>query len=173
MESLNTLTTGEAAVAGGFLGAFFACFLVFVAVVAVFTIIAGWKIFAKAGEKGWKILIPIYNSYIALKIVGMNFWGWFCSILGCSLIATLFGGLVYENTSAGYQLVSANPVGYIFLLASGILSLILGILFCVRLAKSFKKGIGFTLGLIFLPFIFEMILAFGSAKYDKKIALKK
>jgi len=34
------------------------------------------------------------------------------------------------------------------------------------LSKSFGKGVGFTLGLIFLPFIFLPILAFGSAQYQ-------
>lgn len=37
----------------------------------VFNIIAAWKIFVKAGEKGWKIFIPIYNLYILFKIA----WG--------------------------------------------------------------------------------------------------
>ena len=34
-----------------------------------------------------------------------------------------------------------------------------------RLVKSFNKEVGFTLGLIFLPFIFYPMLAFGSAEY--------
>jgi len=45
------------------------------AVFAVVYIIAGWKIFTKAGQAGWKILIPIYNTVITLRIVGMS--GWF------------------------------------------------------------------------------------------------
>jgi hypothetical protein len=34
-----------------------------------------------------------------------------------------------------------------------------------RLVKSFNKEVGFTLGLIFLPFIFYPMLAFGSSEY--------
>ena len=34
----------------------------------VITVIAYWQIFKKAGEKGWKSLIPLYNSYIMYKI---------------------------------------------------------------------------------------------------------
>ena len=30
----------------------------------VTTIIAQWKLFEKAGEKGWKCLIPIYGAYV-------------------------------------------------------------------------------------------------------------
>jgi len=33
------------------------------------------------------------------------------------------------------------------------------------LSKSFGKGVGFTLGILFLGFIFIPILGFGSAKY--------
>ena len=35
-----------------------------------------------------------------------------------------------------------------------------------QLSKLFGKGVGYTLGLIFLPFIFLPILAFGSAQYQ-------
>lgn len=41
---------------------------------AIVFIVAGWKIFEKAGERGWKVLIPIYNAYITLKLVGRPAW---------------------------------------------------------------------------------------------------
>jgi hypothetical protein len=34
-----------------------------------------------------------------------------------------------------------------------------------ELSKSFGKGAGFTVGMLFLPIIFYPILAFGSAQY--------
>ena len=40
-----------------------------------------------------------------------------------------------------------------------------------RLAKSFGKGMGFGLGLVFLPFIFFPRLGFGAAKYQMHAAL--
>ena len=40
------------------------------------------------------------------------------------------------------------------------------------LSKSFGKGTGFTLGLIFLPFIFYPILGLGEAKYEGPAGLK-
>jgi hypothetical protein len=40
------------------------------------------------------------------------------------------------------------------------------IILCIDLAKSFGKGVGFALGLIFLSFIFFPILGFGSAQYQ-------
>jgi Family of unknown function (DUF5684) len=40
----------------------------------VVLVIAGWKIFVKAGEEGWKAIIPIWNTLIVLKIVGREWW---------------------------------------------------------------------------------------------------
>src|SRR3977135_783553 len=33
-----------------------------------------WWLFEKAGEKGWKSLIPFYNFYILTKITGRPWW---------------------------------------------------------------------------------------------------
>ncbi|MBR1762543.1 MAG: hypothetical protein IJ731_04170, partial [Eubacterium sp.] len=38
-------------------------------VIAILSIIALWKIFEKAGEAGWKAIIPFYNAYTLVKIV--------------------------------------------------------------------------------------------------------
>lgn len=38
-------------------------------------VIAGfWKVFTKAGQPGWAAIIPIYNIYVLLKIVGRPWW---------------------------------------------------------------------------------------------------
>ena len=41
---------------------------------AVFIIITMWKLFVKAGQPGWAALIPLYNTYIMLKIAGKPGW---------------------------------------------------------------------------------------------------
>jgi hypothetical protein len=47
------------------------------------------------------------------------------------------------------------------------------IILSIDLAKSFGKGVGFGIGLIFLPFIFALILGFGSATYQGPSAAPK
>ena len=42
--------------------------------IAVFLIVAMWKVFTKAGQPGWASIIPIYNIYIWCKIVGRPAW---------------------------------------------------------------------------------------------------
>ena len=43
-------------------------FLLFFFAFFVFFIICHWKIFTKAGQEGWKSLIPFYNAYVQLQI---------------------------------------------------------------------------------------------------------
>ncbi len=47
--------------------------IVYIAIV-VLLIAAYWMVFTKAGEAGWKSIIPIYNLYIELKIIGRSGW---------------------------------------------------------------------------------------------------
>ncbi len=43
-------------------------------VVTVLMLVAMWLIFSKAGQGGWKALIPFYNLYTYCKIVDGNGW---------------------------------------------------------------------------------------------------
>lgn len=55
----------------GFLGALLG--IVYLGII-VLMIASLWKMFEKAGQDGWKAIIPIYNLYIMLKIVGRPGW---------------------------------------------------------------------------------------------------
>ena len=142
-------TSSVMAIFGGiFLGVILVSLIVY-----ILLIIAMWKIFSKAGEGGWKSIIPVYNVYIYFKIAGMKKYFW---ILVCTSIIV---GIV--QSIAGNESTIAVILSSIF----GILSVVLSIMQCYKLAKAFGKGIGYTLGLIFLPNIFTLILGFGKAKY--------
>lgn len=45
------------------------------ALVTVLVLIGWWKLFQKADEAGWKVLIPLYNTYTFFRIAGRNGWG--------------------------------------------------------------------------------------------------
>jgi len=49
-------------------------FQLFLLLLFVVIIVANWKIYEKAGQPGWASIIPIYNMYILLKIVGKPTW---------------------------------------------------------------------------------------------------
>jgi len=63
--------------------------------------------------------------------------------------------------------IAGKPLWWIILMLIPLVSLIVGIIVYVSLANAFGKGVGFALGLIFLPFIFFPILAFGDATYKR------
>jgi Family of unknown function (DUF5684) len=96
--------------------------------VYVLLIIGFWVTFTKAGEAGWKSIIPIYNTIIWLKIIGHPWW-------------------------------------WILLLLIPIVNIVILIFMWNGLSKSFGKGAGFTVGLIFLPYVFVPILGLGPARY--------
>ena len=59
------------AVGAGLVGLFL--LLIWLAV-AVLMIVSGWKVFTKAGQPGWAVLIPIFNFYVLLKVAGKPGW---------------------------------------------------------------------------------------------------
>ena len=61
--------------------------------------------------------------------------------------------------------VAGKPWWWFLLLFIPIVNIVILIMTWVGVAENFGKGTGFVIGLIFLPFIFTLILAFGSAVY--------
>lgn len=50
----------------------------------ILTVIGYWGVFCKAGEKGWKVLIPFYNEYLLFKIAwkpSICLFKWLCLFL--------------------------------------------------------------------------------------------
>ena len=47
---------------------FFAIVLIICIAVSALYIVSLWKLFNKAGEKGWKAIVPIYNYWIMAKL---------------------------------------------------------------------------------------------------------
>lgn len=97
-------------------------------VIFAFYLYCSWKLFVKAGQPGWAAIIPIYNVYVMLKIVGKPGW-------------------------------------WLLLFLIPFVNFVIAIIVMHNLSLRFGRGVGTTLGLIFLGFIFVPILALGSAKY--------
>lgn len=63
--------------------------------------------------------------------------------------------------------IVGKPIWWIILLIIPFVNIVVGIIVIHNLSKVFGKGVGYTLGLIFLGFIFYPVLALGSATYTK------
>lgn len=61
--------------------------------------------------------------------------------------------------------VSGRPAWWFILLLIPLVNIVIGILVLLDLAKSFGRGVGFGLGLVFLSLIFIPILGFGGSQY--------
>jgi len=64
-----------------------------------------------------------------------------------------------------YLQIAGKPEWWVILMFIPVVNLIVGIIALLAFAKSFGKGGGFAVGMIFLPFIFLPMLAFGDAQY--------
>lgn len=119
-----------------FLGVLAISYLIIVIPIALLFVVTGWRIFSKAGQPGWAILIPFYNLYIFSQVIKRP--GWWILLYFASVIPVI-GGL-------------------------GVFCVL--VLDYLRLAKIFGKSAGFGVGIILLGFIFLPILAFGDAAYE-------
>lgn len=131
------------------------------------------KLFMKAGEKWWKIFIPIYNDYIFCKIIkGVNL---FIAKMICLILYIL--GLI--AISIGVVLVLSEQVRRMQLLPFAIIGLwalifiivliVIEILMAKKLSRAFGKKGWYTVGYFFFPYIFLLIYAFGNYEYQYKI----
>ena len=94
----------------------------------VFLIAGTWKMFEKAGQPGWGILVPIYNLILIVRVAGLPGWMFLLFLI---------------------------PV----------VNFVANIIVSLELRERFSKGVGFTIGLIFLPALFYALLGFGSDVY--------
>ena len=71
LSASSNMTDAGYAALGGVVGGAFAGMMmgiVFISIcIGVLTIIANWRLFSKAGQAGWKSIIPIYNLVILFR----------------------------------------------------------------------------------------------------------
>lgn len=132
-------------------------FAIYAIIVYSITVIAEWRILVKAGEKGWKSLIPFYNLYVSHEIVGMaTTWFilevvfWVTEVI-LEILEELFSlppevALVIGSVIAAYTVLSE-------------------VIHIIKLCKCFGKGRGFAIGMILIPYVFSAIIAFDRSVY--------
>jgi hypothetical protein len=108
-------------------------FLGVMAGLMLFVVVSMYVVFSKAGQPGWAIFVPFYNSWVYAEVGDRP--GWM--------------GLLMNISSA---------IPYI----GWVVGLVLSVYISIGVAAAFDRGILFGAGLAFLPFIFFPILAFAS-----------
>ena len=152
------MTQQEAAAVGlvGIIVAMGAAMFVCALIWYVLQVIARWKVFTKAGEAGWKAIIPVYNEYVMYKISWQTMYFWI--VFGLLILYSIFSGI-----AASAQNVSTFM--YILAFIAAVAACVIEIIQLHKLSKAFGHGAGFTVGLVLLNPIFMLILGFGSSEY--------
>ena len=138
--------------------------------------IIGWcKMFKKAGLHPGFYFIPGYGWFLQYKMADSV--GLFIATMVLAGVMEVVSfavnlsaaGMASRYSRSGYYGGSSWAPGAGLLVFIGIAmaaALVLQIVYMVRLARSFGKGGGFAVGLIFLTPIFIAILGFGDAVYQ-------
>jgi hypothetical protein len=94
-------------IAGGVIGGLIGLALI------IFWIVAMWRMFAKAGQPGWAIFIPIYNTIVLLRVAGKPWWWLFLLLI--PLVDIVVAILIYAGVATNYGKGAGFALGLIFL----------------------------------------------------------
>lgn len=149
-------STAGAGVAGGLIAGilmFMVVIIIISLVIEILKLIGTWKMLTKAGESGWKSLIPFYNQWTLCKVAGISPY-WVLEIIVVSMINAVLNGILGSNVISGILslIVYANTI-YFWVILS------------ISLAKSFGKDTGFGVATVFFSFITYPMMGMGSATY--------
>ena len=86
--------------------------ILIVIALALFWIVSLWKVFEKAGQPGWGILIPIYNMYLMLMIAGRP--GWWLILYFIPLVNFIIGIIVAIDIAKNFGKEAIFGVGLFF-----------------------------------------------------------
>ena len=96
---------------GGTITALIVLAIYFVILVAV---IAGmWKMYVKAGQPGWGVLIPIYNMYLLCKIAGRP--GWWVILMFIPIVSIVIAIMLMLDLAKAFGKGVGFAIGLIFL----------------------------------------------------------
>ena len=137
---------------------FYLVFFSICLVVTVFKTIVNWIILKKAGEGGWKCLIPIYGDYVLFDLAWSPnaFWRYLVAYLGMTI------SLFVAHLGIVWAIIPT--------IAFAVWLTIIMLRYSLKLAKSFGYKNAFGVGLFFIPIVFMAIIAFDVRnKYDGPI----
>lgn len=125
------------------------------AVLWIFTAIASWRVFVKAGVAGWKSLIPVYREYQLFCIA----WDkkQFLPYLGVAVIASALEAMAGRVGDTSIYGAIGAVVDIVVIYYEVMLKL--------RLAYSFGRSRAFGLFLYFLEPLGMIALSYGPDEY--------
>ena len=160
--------SGQEVAAAGIIAGGVTTYMIVAIVLWIVMIVARWKVFGKAGEAGWKSIIPIYSDYVQWRISWKKtglFWLFLALIVVASILASVGGMYTVSATGAITTGAAANPLIAFGALACLIVALVLALMSLYKLMASFGHGAGWFVLSILFPRIMLLVLGFGSSTY--------
>jgi hypothetical protein len=112
------------------------------------------------GGQTFLVLVALYVLYVApwcgvLHKAGKRWWTGLVPVLNLLLILKIAG----------------RPMWWVVLLLVPVVNIAVWAVLCLDVAESFGHGLGFAIGLVFLPFVFGLVLWLGPSGYAGPAAL--
>lgn len=147
---------------------FLALILILLAIgLCVFSYWGLWKMYKKAGQDGWKVLIPYYNNWVLMVDIAGLHMGYFIAVIVLSLVSVVVGFIPGLFVGLGIELGAINYVFSILSWIVSIASILIDVAMMYNLSKKFNKGIGWVVLSMFFSFITLPLLGFlKSEKYE-------
>lgn len=106
-------TVGQGASLLGMFSGIFILFLILGIALSIFSIVASWKLFTKAGKPGWASLIPIYNIYIMCEIAEKEWW--YMLLLIVPIVNIYANFVIYDGIAKKFGKSTGFTIGMMFL----------------------------------------------------------
>ncbi len=81
--------------------------------VVIFLVAAMWKVYVKAGKPGWAVLVPFYNIYVLLEIVGRP--GWWLVLMLIPIVNIIIAIITTVDLAKRFSKGAGFAAGLIFL----------------------------------------------------------
>ena len=129
------------------------------AVLIIWSIIICWKMFRKANQPGWAVLIPFYDVFVMNNVAKMSHV-WTVVVTFCAFILTFSIPQAQTSITTPFALSIALTLSIPAFVA--VFAFILwDIMLSINLAKWFGKSGWFALGIFMLPVVFITLIAFN------------
>lgn len=139
------MENGDAGMMGGLLVGGMLCIAGIGFLFAAFTLAGLWKMFVKAGQPGWASIVPIYNLYLLVQILGLPMQ-WFYYPIILMVVGSVLPFIAFFT---------------------GLASLVLAYFTVRQLLRTYGQNddVVSVVVSLFLPFVMTYRLGFGAAQY--------
>lgn len=136
----------------GFIMSFGVVLLILLIACLVLTVIGKWKVLDKLGKRPWAALIPFFSDYEMACGVTAPQW----LVIACPVVG-IVGWVLMFMTDGGTLASLCNLATFVLVC-----------MLCYYTSKRFNKGVGWTVGLVLLGFVFWPIIGLGSSAPDSQ-----